>query len=278
MYAVKRQGRKGFQYFAASMQEAAVSRMRVVAELRTALERKEFFVVYQPIWDMRSGVIAKAEALIRWQNPHLGLVSPADFIPLAEEEGLIADIGDWVFDQAARQAKLWRTHQRPEFQVSVNVSPAQFRGKGFVNRGWFEHLQAMELSGSALAVEITEGLLLKTDSDVTGHLLALRDAGIQVALDDFGTGYSSLSYLKRLDIDYIKIDRSFVMALQPDSDDLALCSAIIEMAHRLGLKVVAEGVETQQQCDLLMALGCDFGQGYLVSRPVLPEAFEMLLQ
>ena len=227
--------------------------------------------------DLRTGAVHKAEALIRWQHPSRGLVSPAEFIPVAESSGLIIEIGEWVFRQAAAQAKHWRTTQHPEFQISVNKSPVQFHNDAGRQQSWIEHLRGINLDGDAVAVEITEGLLLDTSASVTAQLLQLRDAGIQVSLDDFGTGYSSLTYLQKFDIDYIKIDQSFVRHLNADSTELALCKAIIVMAHELGMKVIAEGVETTGQRDLLAAAGCDFGQGYLFARPMPADTFEQFL-
>ena len=192
--------------------------------------------------------------------------------------GLIHEIGDWVFHEAASQVKRCREMFVPQFQISVNKSPVQFRENGRDCVSWPNHLRAMNLPGHSLVVEITEGLLLNAEVGVTGTLLAFRDAGMQVALDDFGTGYSSLSYLKKFDIDYLKIDQSFVRNLGDDPNDQALCEAIIVMAHKLGLKVIAEGVETEQQRDLLAAYGCDYAQGWLYSKAVPTEQFEVLLQ
>ena len=190
---------------------------------------------------------------------------------------MIIEIGDWVFREAARQCAGWRSRWNAAFQVTVNTSPVQYRHDSFDVAEWIGHLQSQGLSGQAIAVEITEGLLMDTAEKVTDKLLMFRDAGIQVSLDDFGTGYSSLSYLKKFDIDYLKIDQSFVRNLKPDSDDMALCEAIIIMAHKLGLKVVGEGIETGMQRDLLAAAGCDYGQGYLFSGPVSADRFETLL-
>ncbi|WP_156303043.1 EAL domain-containing protein, partial [Methylogaea oryzae] len=185
--------------------------------------------------------------------------------------------GNWVFRQAAAQALRWRTAHHPAFQVSVNLSPAQFRGKAGARAPWIDNLRKLGLPGEGIVAEITEGLLLEASTAVFNQLLEFRDAKIQVALDDFGTGYSSLSYLQKFDIDYIKIDRSFVRNLKPAAHDLVLCEAMIVMAHKLGMKVIAEGVETEIQRDLLAAAGCDFGQGYLFSRPVPAGEFERLL-
>ncbi len=277
MYAAKAAGRNTFHHFMPSMQLAAQTRMRLVNDLRGALAAGQFRVYYQPIVDTRTGAIHKAEALIRWLHPLHGLVSPASFIPLAEETRMIVDIGDWVFREALRQVATWRKAYRPDFQVSVNVSPLQFRGEGDIQSGWLEHMRALGLPGQSVAVEITEGLLLDADAEITDKLLAFRDAGITVSLDDFGTGYSSLSYLKRFDIDYLKIDRSFVHNMETDGNDLALCDSIIVMAHRLGLQVIAEGVETREQQDLLSKAGCDYLQGFLFAKPLPPEEFEALL-
>jgi EAL domain-containing protein (putative c-di-GMP-specific phosphodiesterase class I) len=233
--------------------------------------------VYQPIVELATGAIHKAEALIRWHHPTRGIVSPAAFIPIAEASGLIVDIGEWVFQQAAQQVKAWRATVHPQFQISVNKSPVQFHQSGRTDAPWFSQLQAMGLPGESIVVEITEGLLLDTSSSVAEQLLALRDAGIGVSLDDFGTGYSSLSYLQKFDIDFIKIDQSFVRHLIADSTDLALCKAIIMMAHELDIRVIAEGVETTLQRDLLAAAGCDFAQGYLFARPMSAPDFEAFL-
>jgi len=277
MYAAKDQGRNCRHYFTISMQEAALTRMRLINDLRNALVERQFRLAYQPIVELSTGSIHKAEALIRWQHPTRGLISPADFIPVAEATGMIIDIGDWVFREAAQQAAQWRIKHHEQFQVSINKSPVQFQKEGNGHLAWFEHLRELGLPGESVVIEITEGLLMDAGALITGQLLAFRDAGIQVSLDDFGTGYSSLSYLKKFDIDYLKIDQSFTRNLSPDANDLALCEAIIVMAHKLGIKVIAEGIETQEQCDLLMAAGCDYGQGYLFSKPVAADEFEKLL-
>ncbi|NHZ93207.1 EAL domain-containing protein [Massilia sp. CCM 8733] len=277
MYAAKDAGRNRFSYFTPALQVAAINRMRMTNDLRSALKGGQFRVYFQPIVHLRTGKIHKAEALIRWEHPQRGLVSPLEFIPLAESSGLIIDIGEWVFKESARWASRWRRAHHPEFQVSVNQSPLEFQREGKGYEGWLAHLRELGLSGQAVVVEITEGLLLDASSGVTDKLLQLRDAGIQVALDDFGTGYSSLSYLKKFDIDYLKIDRSFTRNLAPESSDMALSEAIIVMAHKLGLRVIAEGVETHEQRDLLLAAGCDYGQGFLFARPLPAEEFDALL-
>jgi diguanylate cyclase (GGDEF)-like protein/PAS domain S-box-containing protein len=277
MYAAKDQGRNRFSFFTSAMQEAAQVRKRLLHDLRIALTKDQFRLFYQPIVELKTGAIHKAEALIRWQHPQRGVISPAAFIPIAEQTGLINDLGDWVFRQAARDTARWCEASGRSFQVSVNVSPVQFQSAGIDHHAWLEHLQDLNLTGQNIVVEITESILMDGCAEVTNQLLKFRDAGMQVALDDFGTGYSSLAYLKKFDIDFIKIDRAFVQNLAPGSDDHALCEAIIVMAHKLGMKVVAEGVETDIQRDLLAASGCDYAQGYLFSKPVPAEEFEKLL-
>ncbi|MES2877221.1 MAG: EAL domain-containing protein, partial [Pseudomonadota bacterium] len=277
LYVAKGAGRKRFSFFTPALQEAAKNRLRLAHDLRTGLSGQQFRLVYQPIIELATGAVHKAEALIRWHHPTRGLVSPAEFIPIAEASGLIIDIGEWVFRQAAQQVRQWRTVLAPHFQISVNKSPVQFHHSGKAKQPWFKQLQAMGLPGSSIVVEITEGLLLDSSSSVADQLLELRDAGIQVSLDDFGTGYSSLSYLQKFDIDFIKIDQSFVRHLVPACTDLALCKAIIVMAHALGLKVIAEGVETEQQRELLIAAGCDYAQGYLFARPLSVPDFEAFM-
>ncbi len=277
MYAAKQQGRNGCHYYTQGMQEQAQFRMRQLRDLRRAIANGEFRVHYQPIIDLADRRIRKAEALVRWQHPERGLLAPGEFIALAEESGLIVDIGNWVFEEAARQVRQWRDRFQPEFQISVNKSPLQFRQNGSGEVDWPSWLRKLGLPGDSIVVEITETSLVEDNQATESKLLGFRDHGIQVALDDFGTGYSSLAYLRRFDIDYIKIDRSFVRPMTAESDELALCEAIIVMAHRLGIKVVAEGVETPQQYELLRAAGCDYAQGYLFSRPVPAEEFERLL-
>ncbi len=278
LYAAKGAGRNRYRFFTPALQVATQHRAQIVHDLRNALAERQLRVFYQPIVDLASGAISKAEALVRWQHPTRGLVSPAEFIPVAESSGLIVPLGEWVFQQAANQVRQWRQTLHPHFQVSINKSPVQFESPDPQAMPWVDQLRALALDGSSIVVEITEGLLLSTSDGVVEQLLRLGDDGIQVSLDDFGTGYSSLAYLQKFDIDYLKIDQSFVRQLVADSTDLALCQAIIVMAHTLGIKVVAEGIETEQQRQLLAEAGCDYGQGYLFSRPVPAHEFEQLLE
>lgn len=280
MYLSKHLGKNRFSYFTSALQETAQKRLRMTNDLRVALATNQFQVYYQPIVEMTTGRIYKAEALIRWHHPDRGLVSPDEFIPLAEETGLIIDIGNWVFEQAAHQVKQWRSQFNESFQISVNRSPVEFQEHGLKKQGLpcIDFLNEIELSGESIALEITEGLLLNAmHTNVQYTLEQFRDAGIQVSLDDFGTGYSSLAYLNKLDIDYLKIDKSFVDNLINDASARTLCEAIIIMANTLGLKVIAEGVESEGQQKILADAGCDYAQGYLFSRPVPPEEFEKLI-
>jgi len=277
MYVAKNAGRNQSSYFAKAMQDVAQKRMRLANDLRVALQGQQIWVAYQPIVDLKTGEITKAEALARWQHPTLGAISPAEFIPVAENSGLIFEIGDWIFQQALLQVKYWQAKYNPEFQVSVNKSPIQIQYVSNKTEPWHVQISKLGLLGKSIVAEITEGLLLDANFSTQERLLEFRDAGIQVALDDFGTGYSSLSYLQKFDIDYIKIDQSFVRNLSPTSGDMALCEAIIVMAHKLGMKVIAEGIETTDQKYLLTLAGCDYGQGYLFSKPVPASEFEKLL-
>lgn len=274
MYEAKSRGRNQHCWFKQSMQEKVALRQRLSRELSEAVDLQQFSLVYQPIVNLHNGAVCKAEALIRWDHPERGQISPADFIPFAEDTGAIDAIGDWVFETAIRQADQWRNDYGDDFQITINVSPVQFLSDGSGLSQWSERLERMKLQGKSLVVEITEGLLMDACGTVTQRLNAFQEGGIQVALDDFGTGYSSLAYLKKFDIDYVKIDRTFVSNLGPDTDERALCDAIVVMAHRLGLKVIAEGIETPEQYHLLAEAGCDYGQGYLFGKPVEPAQFK----
>jgi len=276
MYAAKNRGRNGFCYFTPSMQEKSQRRMQIVTDLHMALQHKEFQIYYQPIVDLQTGEIYKAEALIRWQHPIQGLLSPNDFISIAEEHGLIYEIGEWVFQMVNQQLKSWLT-QNKNFQISVNVSPLQFQSKDSSINHWPSHLQNAGVPQDSIIVEITEGLLLEANDRVVEKLIHFAKNNIQIAIDDFGTGYSSLSYLKKYDVDYLKIDKSFILQLTTDANDLAIVKAILTMARQLGFKVIAEGIETELQRDILLNLGCDYGQGYLFAKPMTSADFESFL-
>lgn len=274
MYAAKAQGRNNCQNFTQSMQLEALLHARLIRDLREAINKQQFCLFYQPIIDLSTGKLVKAEALIRWQHPTRGMISPDQFISAAEETGLISEIGDWVFRRAAKQTAEWRDLFSPNFHISINSSPVQYLDKTARMSHWLEYLRTLNLPQEAISIEVTEGVLMDKISTAPEKLRALHDAGISISLDDFGTGYSSLAYLKKYDIDFIKIDRSFVKNLSTDSDDLALCEAIIVMAHKLRMKVIAEGIETADQQRILSEAGCDYGQGYFYSEPVAADTFE----
>ncbi|MCO5400544.1 EAL domain-containing protein [Ralstonia soli] len=274
MFAAKSAGRNQWAVFTPALQRAEQERLRVTSDLRVALAEQQLAVHYQPIVDLRTGKVRKAEALIRWTHPARGEIDPADFIPVAEDSGLIVEIGKWVLNEALDQLMRWHATLDSTLQMSVNKSPVEFRAHQSGIESWTTVVERRGIPPHSLVVEITEGSLMADSIEVIEHLRAFRRAGIDVALDDFGTGYSSLSYLKRFDIDYIKIDKSFVRSLAHDPKDIALCSAIVSMAHALRIKVIAEGIETEEQKMILVAAGCDYGQGHFFCPPVPAAAFE----
>jgi diguanylate cyclase (GGDEF)-like protein/PAS domain S-box-containing protein len=274
--SAKNAGADRYEYFTSSMQETALRRRKLTNDLRNAVSGEQLRVVYQPIVRLADGRIVKAEALLRWEHPELGMISPVEFIPLAEESGLIIGIGDWVFREAARWAKRWNDELGHSIQVSINKSSAQFHSVTYA-KSWIDYLQEIQLPGNLIVIEITESLILDPNPIIAEQLAIYSAAGMQISIDDFGTGYSSLSYLKKFNADYLKIDQSFVRNIETDTSDLALSEAIILMSHKLGIRVIAEGVETEQQSAILLNAGCDYGQGYLYSRPVPGPEFEKLL-
>ena len=276
MYEAKEAGKKRYSCFTPSMQERVDRRVQLINELHTANEKNQFELYFQPIVCLSDSTIYKAEALIRWNHPEKGLVSPADFIPIAEETKQINKIGHYVFEQSCEAVSLLKAKFGEDFQISFNLSPVQLSSNEYNPVNWIDALQTVDISASNLVIEITEGSFLQKDNHVLSLFHAFRDAGIQVALDDFGTGYSSLAYLQEYDIDYVKIDRVFVNRLSQSSDSFTLCEAIIVMAHKLGMKVVAEGVETEEQRQALAKMGCDFAQGYLFSKPIALADFQQL--
>ncbi len=276
MYQAKTEGRKRYSYFTKSMQQEARGKIALTHDLRQALAQQQLHVYYQPIVELTRGRIVKAEALLRWKHPDRGMVSPSDFIPLAEETGLIHDIGAWVIEQVIAKIVSWRDQFGRIIPISVNKSPVQFE---YTSKKvtWPEELASLGLPGRCITVEITEGLLLKDSPKTKQRLVEFRNNGIEVSIDDFGTGFSALSYLKQFDIDYLKIDRAFTSKLTEDESDKVLTEAIIVMAHKLGIQTIAEGVETTAQRDILASFGCDYAQGFLYSPAVPAEAFERLL-
>jgi predicted signal transduction protein with EAL and GGDEF domain len=275
MYTAKHNGRNQFVFFGNNSRQSAHIDSNLVHDLRQALHQHQIEVYYQPIVSLSSGKIHKAEALVRWKHPRRGYISPAEFIPIAEEAGLIQSLGKQVFQLATQTTIEWNRlcPGGPVRCISVNRSPREFQGRDGADH-WVAHLQKTPAAfPGMLSLEITEGLLLNNRPKVLAQLEQLRSLGMQIALDDFGTGYSSLSYLKKFAIDYIKIDRSFVQDIVDDPADRAIVESIIAMAQRMGIKLIAEGVETQAQAALLAAAQCDYAQGFLYARPMPQSEF-----
>jgi diguanylate cyclase (GGDEF)-like protein len=266
MYEAKFQGKNKYKAFNQSMYDKLIKNQTTLIDLEKALPANELRLFYQPIVNLKTRQTVKAEALIRWQHPKKGLIGPGEFIHIAENSNLINEIGDWVFKQAIIDIEKLQKNISAKFSVSINVSPKQLESSTLMAK-WPNYLRNQYLNKNSLGLEITEGLLLETNPAINHIFQQLREAGAQILIDDFGTGYSSLSYLKKLSADYIKIDQSFVQNLSLYSEDMVLCETIILMAHKLGLKVIAEGIETQEQSNLLQSIGCDYGQGYLFSKP-----------
>jgi diguanylate cyclase (GGDEF)-like protein/PAS domain S-box-containing protein len=276
MYHAKEAGRDNFKFFKLEMNRKAVERQSIESDLRRALERNEFLLYYQPLVHLDTGEITGVEALIRWQHPTRGLMPPAQFVPVAEDCGLIVKIGHWVLREACKQARLWQVAGLPPIRMSVNVSPLEFRDQGFLD-GVRTTLAETGLDPQFLELELTEGVLMENAEISISILQALKLMKVHLAVDDFGTGYSSFSYLRQFPIDVLKIDQSFVKEIVSNSTDSTIVSAIISMGKSLGHTVLAEGVETPEQRDYLLAQSCAEGQGYLFSRPVAAAAFGSLL-
>lgn len=270
MYRAKEQGRNNYQLCSWAVNAAALEKFELETALRRAVERNEFLAHYQPRVNLHTGEIVGLEALVRWQHPELGLISPAQFIPIAEETGLIVPIGEWVVKEACEQNKRWQDSGLPKIPVAVNISPRQFRHDDLVE-SIAAILEETRLAPEYLELEVTENAIMHRPIVAANSLRRLKEMGIRISIDDFGTGQSSLSYLKRFPLDTIKIDQSFVKDITTDPDDSAIAQAIISMAQTLGLGVIAEGVETLEQLELLKSLGCNEVQGYFISRPMRPE-------
>jgi diguanylate cyclase (GGDEF)-like protein/PAS domain S-box-containing protein len=277
MYQAKENGRQSYQFFKPAMNVRAVERQSIEESLRRALERQEFMVHYQPKVKLSTGQISGAEALIRWKHPVRGLVPPGDFIPIAEDCGLIVPIGNWVLREACKQACTWAKDGLPMITMAVNISAMEFRDDDFLD-GVFRILRETCLDPKLLELELTESVLMKRAESTESILKILRASGVQLAVDDFGTGYSSLSYLRKFPIDALKIDQSFIRQIGTAPDETTIVTAVISMGRSLKLRVVAEGVETQEELVFLQAQQCDEAQGYYFSRPVLPEQFAKLLE
>jgi diguanylate cyclase (GGDEF)-like protein len=269
MYQAKNKGKSAFAVFAPEMTEVSHERLQMESLMRRALEQQEFELYYQPIVRTDTGHLTSAEALLRWKSPTLGMVMPDRLIPLAEETGLIMSIGEWVLKESCMAAMRWREHTGARIGISVNVSPRQFRDPEFVRTV----MQALEQSGlepDQLELEITERLILDNTIETADILRELDQSGVRLSVDDFGTGYSALSYLKSYPFDTLKIDKSFVQDVMKEEEDASLVRAIINMAHSLGLRVIAEGVEEEPQTHFLKTEGCDFSQGFFYSHPLPP--------
>jgi diguanylate cyclase (GGDEF)-like protein/PAS domain S-box-containing protein len=277
MYHAKENGPQTYQFFKPAMNVRAVERQAIEESLRRALERQEFALHYQPKINLRTGEIAGAEALIRWTHPIRGSVSPGQFIPVAEDCGLILPIGNWVLREACQQARAWVDAGLPLGTMAVNISAMQLRDKNFLH-GVFEILKDTGLDPRSLELELTESVLMKHAESTASILKILRTSGVQLAVDDFGTGYSSLSYLRKFPIDALKIDQSFVRQITTVPDETIIVEAVISMGRSLKLRVIAEGVETQEQLTFLQAHQCDEAQGYYFSRPILSHQFAKLLE
>ena len=276
MYRAKEYGRNNYQFYVADMNVKARERLMLESQLRRALDRNEFALYYQPRVDLFSGRVIGAEALLRWRHPDMGLVPPVQFIPILEETGMIIPVGEWVLQQASRQNRAWQDLGLPPIRMAVNLSVRQFIQKELAD-SILAILERVGLAPEYLELEITEDLLLEHNQTNIATLTKLRNRGIHISIDDFGTGYSSLSYLKRLPIDTLKIDQSFLRDIENDPDNKAITSAIIAMAASLHLNVLAEGVETEEQLAFLRAQGCNEIQGFSFSQPLTAEEFQHLL-
>lgn len=277
MYLAKVSGRSCYRYFIKSMQEEAEKRHTVIHDLHEALKINEdqFVVFYQPIVDLQTEKVIKAEVLVRWNHPTKGLIFPDEFIAFAEESGLIVNIGDIVYKKALLQLKDWQEKYNTDLQVSINISPMELKQSSKPSE-WIDLISKLGLTSKSCAIEITENIFMCNIDNTEKKISQLRQNGIEISLDDFGTGYSSLSYLQQFQIDYLKIDKSFVNGLTQYSQKLDLCEAMISMAHKLNIKVIAEGIETEEQKLLLKDIKCDFGQGYYFSKPISATEFEKL--
>ncbi|MCM0647338.1 EAL domain-containing protein [Clostridium swellfunianum] len=276
MYRAKEQGKNQYCFFSYSMGKELIKRITIENNLRPALENKEFELYYQPQVNLFTGKIEGMEALIRWNNTELGFVSPNDFIPIAEKTGLIVPIGNWVLETACRQNKIWIDNGHTYNSIAINVSSIQFIKPNFLDNVK-DILTKENLPSVFLEIEITESLLMDSTEDIINKLNYLRSMGIKIALDDFGTGYSSLNYLRQLPINVLKIDKSFVQEICDNAEQRLIVDVIISLSHKLGYKVIAEGIETKEQLKLLKDMGCDIGQGYYFSKPVNAENMEALL-
>ena len=277
MYRAKEAGKNTFEYYSSTMNSKAKERIKLESEMRHAIDNQEFLLYYQPQYDIGTGQLVGMEALIRWKSKKMGLVSPGDFIPLAEETGLIVPIGEWVVQSACRQGKLWYHQGHRKLHLGVNLSPRQFFDPHLVGK-IRSALETTQFDPHFLEIEITETAVMQDNHRSVQVLNALKEMGIKISLDDFGTGYSSLAHLKIVEIDTLKIDQTFILNANLEGRDGAIISAIIDMGHRLQIKVVAEGVETEESLQYLKKKNCHVAQGYLFSPPLPVDEFQKLLE
>ncbi|MBB1288052.1 EAL domain-containing protein [Pseudoalteromonas sp. SR43-6] len=273
MYLSKNKGRNRYEFFSYAIEEKATEKRRLIEEIRTAIVKNQFELFYQPIFSIDGKSVPKAEALIRWNHPERGLIGPNEFIPVAEKNGLINNIGQWVKSQAIQDTVQFNVLSEKAIQVSVNTSPLEIDRAGCWVDEWIVASKKYQLPANTILIEVTENTLMDPDSSIQRQLKRLSTINIDIAIDDFGVGYSSLAYLQRLDIDILKIDRSFINDIESNDNSIALVKAIITMAHNLDVMVVAEGVETQKQYDLLKQLACDYIQGYIFSKAITKQEF-----
>ena len=277
MYEAKKDGRNRTRYFTQSLEAAAQYRQRVASDLQLALERRQFELRYQPIMDMRSGRMAKCEAVIRWRHPELGELEQAQFLAVAEESGAMQAISRWAIRGAMHQATQWQRRFGPAFQIAIPVSPFHLESDERLDARWIQDMSELGLAGRSLAIQVNERMLSERSEAAAARLRALSRFGLQIAVDDFGAGVSCLTELQRSDVRYLRISRSLIDHLGPGSRESAMCEAIVRMAHTLGMQAIAVGVETDAQRAFISSIGCDYAQGHLLARPLTPLAFEALM-
>jgi EAL domain-containing protein (putative c-di-GMP-specific phosphodiesterase class I) len=278
-YHAKKRGRNTYEFYTDAMNTIIVNKTQLETGLRQAIEKHEFVLYYQPVMDVPSNSITSLEALVRWYHPEKGIIAPGEFLPVAEESGLIVPIGDWILTSVCQQNAKWQNHANfpVNLRISINLTARQFQAKNLV--AMIQNvLEATQLSGKYLTVELTESLIIN-NIEYSGRVMAaLKDLGVSISIDDFGTGYSSLNYLRRFPIDMLKIDKSFIKHVTQKADEAAIVNAIIAMAHSFKMKVIAEGVETLGQYYFLKDRGCDEIQGYLLSKPMPANEIEVFLK
>ncbi|HAU2042688.1 TPA: bifunctional diguanylate cyclase/phosphodiesterase, partial [Legionella pneumophila] len=277
MYLAKKEGRNNFQFYNNSINQQSLKRLELQTQIHNALKNNEFFILYQPIYNLRSGELVGAEALIRWGHPAIGLLTPDEFIPIAEETGVISQVGEWVLRHACIQNKTWQLMGLPHISISVNVSWRQLKNGNFIEIAE-SVLKESRLDPQYLEIEFTESTMMQKSTPIDSTLIKISKLGIKMAIDDFGTGYSNLSYLKTFPVNKLKIDRSFIQNCTTNPNDASIVEAIIAMAHSLELKVLAEGVDTIDKAFFMHQHGCDEVQGFLYGLPVKADKFVKLMQ